>query len=325
MNIHTVLIAGAGAVGLTVASQIYRYDPSAISILAKGERLERYRRDGLFVNSVRTGFQLADAEQKPAQTPDLIIIACKNHHLPQLVQDMQHYVGEQTLILSLLNGITSEEIIGTAFGAQRIPYAMIIATDAQHSDGATLFTLHGTINFGEKTNPSSEGKETSACSERVRSIAAFFTRCGIAYTIPQDMIRTLWYKFMVNTGINQTSAILRLPYGPFQNNGKSGNIPEARELMEAAMHEVISISQAEGTGLTEEDIGHWYETLNALTPDSRTSMCQDVMAERKTEVELFAAEVVSRGKKHGIPVPVNEMLWRLLRVIEQSYDQTHHY
>jgi 2-dehydropantoate 2-reductase len=129
----------------------------------------------------------------------------------------------------------------------------------------------------------------------------------------------LWYKYMINVGANQTTAVLRLPYGAVQNNGNPDQINEACQLVEKAMREVITVANAQGIDLNENDIANWYKTVNTLNPASYTSMCQDVLAGRKTEVEMFGLTMMELGKKLNIPVPVNEMLYLQLRTIEQTY------
>lgn len=323
-KIETVLLAGAGAVGLTQASIIYQWNPKAIHILAAGERFLRYKEKGLQINQQGIPFSLVNEENKLGSLenpkyPDLIIIACKYHHLEQVIIDIKNYVGPDTLILSLLNGISSEEIIGKTYGEERLPLAMIIGTDAQHKNESTTFKLRGTIYFGEKTNPTTNGKANANCSQKVQLLATFFDEVGISYYIPEDMLKKLWFKFMSNVGINQASAILKLPYGPFQNNNKPENISYARQLMTDAMKEVVLIAQKEGIGLTEDDFQEWYDCLDGLTPESSTSMCQDIMASRKTEVEMFALTVIELGKKHGIPTPVNQTFYYQIKTLEETF------
>ena len=322
-TINNILIAGAGAVGLTVAHQIYQFNPKAVKILARGERLERYKNNGLRVNNEKIDFEVVDADAKPEIQPDLIIMACKNHHLETILDDMKNYVNENTIILSLLNGITSEKIIAEKYPTAKIPLGMILGTDGQHSNEHARYIYKGTIFYGDAQNDSIDGKPQANASDYVKAIANFFDRADIAYNVPENMLRKLWYKFLMNVGMNQASAILRLPYGAFQTQA---NIPEARELMYALQKEVILVAKQEGIGkglggdLTEEDIRTCQETADGLTPTSRTSMCQDVLAKRKTEVELFSKTVSALGKKHGIPTPINDLAYLQLRAIENSYN-----
>jgi len=302
MKINNVLFAGAGAIGLSIAETIYKSDPKCISILAKGDRLERYRKNGLRVNGEKLDFRFSYGEKA-----DLIIVASKYHHLDEIIKDISPSVGNDTIIISLLNGITSEEIIGEKLGRQRLPLAMIIGTDVFHKGEETTYTRKGIIHFGD-----AEGKN----GEREESIAEFFRRTGVSFVLEQNMKRKLWYKYMMNIGYNQVTAVMRLPYGAFQNKGASWEIPEARLLVEKAMKETIAIANAEGIDLNEGDIETIHSTIGLLSPDGYTSMCQDVLAGRKTEVEMFSLALMELAKKHHIQAPVNEVLYLQLRTIE---------
>ncbi len=302
-RIESVLIAGAGGIGSSVAWQIERALPGAVSVLAGGERLARYRELGFLINGERFDLRLEEAGS--GKKFDLVIVACKGHHLPQVIEDLASHVGQETLLLSLLNGISSEAELSTAFGAWRIPYAMIVGTDAWHSGNETRFSKTGTIFFGDAENE-------TAPSERVALIADFFSRTSIRHEIPRDMLNRLWYKFMMNVGINQVTAIIRAPYRALKT---ATAIPEAVRLVNAAMREVIEVAKKEGIELGERDIETVYATLDTLSDWGKTSMCQDVEAGRQTEVELFAGTVITLARRHGVSVPVNETFYDALSAL----------
>jgi 2-dehydropantoate 2-reductase len=302
MKINSVLIAGAGAIGLVAGETIYKYDPNCVSILAKGERLKRYRKNGLWVNGEKIDFRFSYGEKA-----DFIIIATKFHHLDEVIEDIRPSLTADTIILSLLNGISSEEIIGEKLGRECPPLAMVLGTDAFHDQGKASYTKKGNIHFGD-----ARGKN----GEREECIAEFFTRSGVSFVLEPNMKQKLWFKYMINVGANQTTAVLRLPYSAIQNKGGKDEIKEARLLFDKAMREVIAVANAEGIELHESDIESVYKTMNALNPSGYTSMCQDVMAGRKTEVEMFSLALMELAKKHNISVPVNETLYLQLRTIE---------
>ena len=188
---------------------------------------------------------------------------------------------------------------------------MVLGTDALREGEKTIYTQQVIIHFGDA------GGKNGELEER---IAEFFTRSGVSFVLESNMKRKFWYKYMINVGINQTTAVLRLPYKAFQFNGGKDAIPEAKLLMEKTMREVIAVANAEGVDLNEGDMEKIYEPLLKLNTDSSTSMCQDVMAGRKTEVELFSLTIMELAKKHGISVPVNEVFYLQLKIIEQRYE-----
>ena len=125
------------------------------------------------------------------------------------------------------------------------------------------------------------------------------------------MVRIMWWKFMINVGANQASALLSAPYGVFQTS------VHARNIMEAGMREVMAIAAAANINLVEKDIEDWYSFLNTLHPGGKTSMLQDVEAGRKTEVDIFAGKVIELGITFGIPTPINDIFFHAIKVIEE--------
>ena len=306
-TIKTIAVIGAGAMGACYASKFYEIDHNCISLVATGDRYDRLKEKGLVVNGKHYFFNVIRPEEKLPPS-DFIIVAVKHQHLEEAMRDISNRIGENSLILSIMNGIESEDQIAAVYGADKLLYAVAVGIDAVRHANSITFSQQGKLIFGEAKN--------LHLTDRVLSVQSLFNQAGIVYETPEDMIRTLWWKFMINVGVNQASAALGAPYSVFQNS------QEARELMESAMREVITIAQAEGIHLFEEDIGNWKSFLATVSPQGKTSMLQDVEAKRKTEVEMFAGKVIELGKKHGIPTPINQTLYRLIKVIEQSYTQT---
>ena len=301
-SIEKVAIIGAGALGAAYGSILYEMDPRCVSFIARGPRYEKLKRDGVVVNGKRYG--IAVESPREASPADLIIVAVKHHHLDLAIGEMKKAVGPGTTILSVMNGIDSEERIGAVYGMDKVVYGLTLGIDALREGNRVNYTNQGRIFFGEAKNP--------AMTDRVRCIKELFDRAGIAYVIPPDMIRSLWFKYMVNVGANQTSAVLRANYGVLRSSR------EARDLMESAMREVIALAAAMKVDLSEKDIGDWYKVLEGLNPEGKTSMFQDVEAGRKTEVEMFAGTVIELGKRCDVATPVNQRLFDELRRIEAS-------
>lgn len=301
--IETISIIGAGALGGAHASFFADMDNLLVSFVASGDRFERLRTEGLIVNGKRYSLPVYRPED-PSSPSDLVIVAVKHHQLDAAIEDIKRRVGPDSTIISLMNGIESELRLGAAYGMEKVLYAVSVAIDGVREGNRVNFKKRGKIFFGEAKNP--------VLSERVRRVQDLFERAGVIFETPPDMIRILWWKFMINVGINQASAVLRAPYSVFQGS------QEARELMENAMQEVIMLAQKENVPLSQGDIQSWESILFGLNPEGKTSMLQDVEAHRKTEVEMFAGKVIELGRLHHLPTPVNQRLFDRIREMEGS-------
>jgi 2-dehydropantoate 2-reductase len=301
-EIDRVAILGAGAMGAYFATRFFDAPGFSTTVIARGERYDRLKRDGLVVNGKAYAIPVTHPDEA-ASPVHLIIVALKHHHLAEALPDLRNLVGDETTIISVMNGLDSEEIIGSVYGMDKMLYATSVGIDAVRQANRITFTKAGKHYFGEATNVQ--------LSPRVRRVQEAFGRAGISYETPPDMIRMLWWKFMVNVGMNQASAVTRAPYGVFRSS------PEARALMEALMREVITLAAVVGVDLVEKDVDDWYAVLNTLSPQGKTSMLQDIEAGRKTEVEIFGGKVVALGSAHGVPTPVNETVLRIIHVLEQ--------
>jgi len=297
-NIKQVGLIGLGAIGGIIAEKLAHTEEIDFTVLADGKRIDRYLNHPLKINGKPL---YADYLPPDAAIPmDLIIVAVKHHHLQATMETMKPFVGENTILISLMNGIVSEQILGEAFPQTTILPAMIVRIDAVRENGNVQFSNPGVIHFG---HPNGD-------HPAIEQVAGLFKTAGIEYIVPEDLDRDMWWKWMINVGINQVSAILQAPYRLFQQE----ELPN--HLVDAAMGEVIALAQAEGINLVPEDIEEWKKVLMNLHPDMKTSMCQDMLAQRKTEVEAFAGVVIERAKKAGVETPTNEMLFKVIRSME---------
>lgn len=305
--INNISIVGMGAIGCAYANQLVKTIPiENINVIADGERARRYEKNGITINGQKFDFKIVRPQEKSIPA-DLLIFGVKFHQLEEAIEEAKSQVGPNTIILSLLNGITSEEIIGAQFGMEKVLYAVNAGIDAIRVGNEAISHQLGTTYFGEKFN------RPGTHSQNVLAVREFFDRTGIKYMIPEDMLKTLWWKFMLNVGVNQTSAVLRASYGAIQH------VDAAQAIIVDAMIEVVEVSCRAGINLTHKDIDECLRIINGLSPTGKTSMCQDIEASRLTEVNLFAGTVVELGLKYGVPTPVNSMLLRIIKASEGTF------
>lgn len=288
-----VRIIGAGAVGAVVGWKLYKH--ADLAFIVDEERKERYS-GGLAVNGEVIDFRFLTPSE--ADTADFLIFAVKNFSLEDAADEASPFVGENTVILSLLNGIEAEEKLSERFGAEKVLYGFITDLSSVH-DGTetTCFSGGGNIVFSEKDNTR---------SARVEEIAALFDEAGQRYTIPENIMHEKWWKFMLNTCFNTLSAILIADYAAISSN--SDFIRAVR--LEA--REVQTVAKKEGVIITQDDIEEMIRRVTALQDHGKTSMLQDVLSHRETENRYFAGAVSRLGKKHSVETPISDFLSILL-------------
>ena len=303
-GIRKIAVIGAGAMGAFYAAKFFDMDPGSVFLIANGERYTRLKSGGIVVNGKRYDIRVK-APAEGTDPFDLILCAVKHHQLDSAIEDMRPLVGDDSIIISVMNGIDSEKRIEAALGKGKVLLCAAVGIDAVRDENSVTYSKEGKLVFGEAYNAS--------LSEHVLRLQNLFIRTRIPNEIPQDMTRALWWKFMVNVGVNQVSAVLKAPYGVFQRS------EDASYLTDMAMMEVIEVARKEGVDLKADDISKWNEVVKGLSPDGKTSMLQDVEAWRRTEVDMFAGRVIELGRKHGLPTPVNQVLYRCIRVIESGF------
>lgn len=299
-----VYLTGLGALGIMFGQQLAQSLPLGnFKVVANTARQSRYIGQGIYCNGQPCHFTYYTPGEN-APKADLLIFAVKFGGLASAIEDARPLVGENTVVLSLLNGISSEEILAEAYGQDKILYAVAQGMDATKTGNKLVYQNMGLICFGEKNGPP---------TPRVKTVAALLQNAGIAYQCPDDMQRRLWSKFMLNCGVNQVAMVRQTDYNGLQKTGP------ARQMMLDAMQEVMAISQKNGINLTRRDIDDWMVVLGKLSPDGMPSMRQDADARRKSEVELFAGTVCRLGRQYGVPTPVNTQIYQTVVQIEAAY------
>ena len=295
-SIKKVSLIGLGALGIMYSEHMLNQMPyEDLRIIADAARVKKYRENGIYCNNKRCEFNYVTPEED-VEPADLLIFAVKYTQLQEAIKAVERHVGKDTIILSVLNGIVSEADIGEVYGDVHNLYCVAQGMTAVKEGNHLTFMNKGILCFGEL--------DATEDSEKVLSVKNFFDQIHMPYEINNQMQTKLWSKLLVNVGINQTVAY----YG---TSNQGVQVPgEARDMMVAAMEEVVQVARPEGVTLGQVDIDYWLRLISSLEAEGMPSMAQDVKAGRETEVELFAGTILNLGKKHGIDVPINKMFYK---------------
>ncbi len=303
MKIDTVAILGAGAVGGYFVWGLSPKLGDRLWVIAEGERKERLLREGMEINQKRYALHVRTPEE--ARGADLLLVATKYRGLRTALPAIERIVGERTVVMSLLNGVDSEEIIGERIGGKHMVYSLMkIASERRGNQ--VVFDGPSTpgVFFGETAG--------GADAESVAAVAGVFENTPLHYHVVPDILTQIWHKFALNVSRNQPQAIVGCGVGAYEDS------EHMAFLADALRREVVAVAAARGIDILEAEDGAGKSAPCAKR--ARYSTLQDLDAGRPTEVELFAGAMIKMGRELGISVPYNEMTYHLIRALEEKND-----
>ncbi len=301
--ISRVNIIGLGALGMLYGKNMTEalgYDN--VCFVMNRERFERNRNTDYVVNGEKFRFNMVPlGEEKPA---DLVIVAVKYPGLESALDDMAGSIGEGTIIMSVMNGISSEEIIAARYGAEKLIYTVAQGMDAAKFGGELRYSKAGALHVG--MGPGTVRANLDAVIDVLK-------RSDLDYVEEEDILYRMWGKYMLNVGVNQTCMVYGTTYGGVISE------EEPNYIFISAMREVIAVANAEGIALTEDDLNMYVDLIASLKSDLMPSMAQDRINHKPCEADAFSGTLMKIADKHGIHVPVNAYLNRRAKEIEEEY------
>ena len=303
-DIQTVGVIGLGALGTLYAHLLTEaLGREHVLVLADSRRVERYRREGVTFNGELQDFNYTDAAAV-TEPVGLLLFAVKFGGLDSAIETCRHLVGPDTTLVSVLNGISSEQVLGAAFSPEQVVWCVAQKMSALKEGNHVTVSPLGELALGVPA-----GQD----DRHLRQLTAFFDSIAFPYSLPADIATHMWSKLLCNTGCNQAAMLYQCGYGGLQVPG------EARDTMLGAMREVVTVANAEGVRLSEKDIENWVSIIDSFPAGGEPSMRQDGKAHRRSEVELFSGTIRKLGAKHGIPTPVNDWLYQRIHEMEATY------
>lgn len=304
MEIKNVAVLGRGAVGTLFGDIIHRHlGKEHFCFIGEEERVARYKKESFYLNHQVTDFRYA-ANVEEFHPVDLLIISVKYPVLLTSLEAARSFVKEDTIILTLLNGITSESLVEKALQKGIVIHSIAQLMDAVKDEHGVIYSNTGEIVLGTP-NPTR--------TDALHDVVTFFDKVKLPYRISKDILHDQWSKLMLNCGINQVCAVFNVGYGGCQKEGK------LRELFIATMKEVQNIAIKEGIVLTNLEIENWVKAVDRLNPEAMPSMRQDMLAHRYSEVDLFSKTMIDLAKIHHMDVPINTMLYEKIKAKENKF------
>ena len=303
MKVQTVAVLGAGAVGSYVIWGLAEKLGIRLGVLAEGERAARLKANGIGINGRTYRPEVWAPEE--AHGVDFLVVCLKYGALPGAMDSIRKAVGEHTVVMSLMNGVDSEELIAAQVGAVHVLPALIKVASHRTEDGVRFDpeTTIGII-YGELTAPFD--------SDRVQAVRALFADTGIHFRVTEHIREEIWSKFRLNVCNNLPQAILGAGVGCYSDSA------HIKAISDGLRRELEAIASAKGIDLSKAAAASTHGST--VPPTARYSTLQDLDAGRHTEIDMFSGALMRMGRALGIPTPYNEYTYHMIKALEEKND-----
>ena len=305
-----IVIVGPGAMGCLIAASLANKTKEEIWLLDKRpDRARLLGENGISVEGISGTFHAkvpVSAEPADIGIADLVIVCTKSYSTEEASRTIRELVGEKTAVLTLQNGIGNVQVLAENLGEDKV-----LGGVTNH--GATLLDT-GRVRHAGKGD-TIIGRPNGRINGFMRTVQGILTRAGFETRISKDIDSVIWSKLVINVGINALTAITRL------NNGRMIEYDGTHELLKSSVSEAVKVAKRKRIKLLYDDPIQKVESVAKATALNVSSMLQDVLNKRRTEIDYINGAIVRQAKGLGIPTPVNDALTYLVKTIEMTYDK----
>src|ERR1700722_12517985 len=291
-----IAVMGAGAVGCYYGGMLSRAGHQ-VMLIGRPQHVEAIRQHGLLMDT--TDFRAhvpvrASTEVSDIQGASLVLCCIKSNDTENAAAMMAPFVGNDTIVLSLQNGVDNAKRLHAQLLRTVYPAVVYVAVEMV---GPGHLKNHG------------RGELVVGTSAMSAQILADFLEAGVPVHVSDNVVGELWSKLILNCAYNAISAITKLPYGIlFEIEG-------ARDLMRMVVNECLAVGQRESITLPA-DSWQGVERIAATMSGQLSSTAQDLMRGRRSEIDHLNGYIVRRGRSLAIDTPANQTLYHLVKLLE---------
>ena len=291
-----ICMLGTGSLGSTIGGTLAQGGSEVYFVDQWKEHIDKINENGLKMTDEKEDWYVKVDARTTAEgigPVDLVIVLVKSFATKEAVSQLKetNVIGENTLVMSLQNGLGNEETIAEVVGEANV-------ISGKTYVGGRLLSP-GYVSAGVKGKYTYIGELTGEITDRIQAVCDEFNKAGLLCEVSDNIKGLIWDKLLINVAAGALCGITRLPYGPLYQEG-------------------IDVAKAAGVKLKSEDPEYpWYAASEGLPGTFKTSILQSLELKRPTEIDFINGSVVEWGKKFGIPTPVNQTLVTCVKGIEK--------
>ncbi len=306
------LVMGAGALG-SVFGGLLQEKGCDVSFVGLDDHLRAMQDKGLTITGLWGEHRLASPKafygvEGLCGTFDVVLLCVKSFLTPSVMRQVRPFLREDTLVVSVQNGLGNWESIAHEVGWHRTVGGRIIFGAEVVEPGTARVTV-----YADKVLLGSPSGEVPP--ERITPIVDDLNAAGIPTELSTEIATHLWGKVLYNCCLNPLGAILNVPYGDLAQE------PQLLETIRRIIDEIFAVARAKGVRLAYANPEDYFRTLIEVqlppTLSHRSSMLQDLERSRPTEIAALNGAVSSYGRELGVATPVNDVITALIRGLER--------
>jgi 2-dehydropantoate 2-reductase len=297
-----IAVVGTGGIGAPLGASLANAGED-VTFLARGAHLAAMRANGLRIKGDRgeTIVRPVQATDDPAAIGpvDLVLFCVKLWDVESAGETIRPLIGEDTVVIPLQNGVDASERLAPILGASHVLGGVAMVTGSIVSPGVIRQTgKHHSIIFGELNG------QITPRTERIRDVCK---AAGIDGVLSTDITCARWGKFIGLVALSGLCALTRRPVGDLRDD------PDLAPLIEDTMQEVVAVGRACDVPLAPDVLEPMQAFIRGLPSHATPSMAVDLRAGNRLELPWLAGRVVQLGAEHGVPTPVNRVIYAALK------------
>lgn len=301
-------IMGAGAIGSVIGGMLARQGHK-VTLVGRRPHIEEIRKNGLHISGIWGNYKIRDLNavtDPPQDFQNIIILTVKSFDTAGAATEAMPMVGTETVVVSIQNGLGNIETLTEIFGNEKIIGGMAIF-------GAIL-NEPGNVGVTVIASETLVGELDGSLTSRVKDIVKMLNSAGIPTKPSDNIMRDIWHKALYNIALNALSAIFQVSYGQIADN------PDTRWLAEQMITEAFQVVNASGQSLGVNMVEEYLDILwnQKLPPtrDHKSSMLQDILHGKKTEIDYINGAIIRLGAEYGIETHYNSAVVKMVKAKE---------
>ncbi len=296
-----IVIYGTGGVGGYFGARLAQAGNN-VTFIARGKHLEAIQKNGLQLKSFKGDYLVypanATSNISEVENIDLIIICVKTWQLQEVAEIIKPVLNENTLVISLLNGVNNSEVLTSILGRENVLGGLCkIVSKVEEYGIINHLSYESTIVFGERNNK---------ITEKAQMLESTFVNAGIKTKLADDIQREVWTKFLFISTISAIGALTRSTIGEMIAS------EEIKKIMIQTSEEIVAIAKAKGVNLSDDIIEKQFQIIDSQPYNTTASLQRDIMDGKPSELEAQNGTIVRMGIELGIPTPVNAFIYYCL-------------